>query len=414
MTSTTNNVQQKDVFISAEEAIAAFAAGEMLILTDDEDRENEGDFVMAAEFVDPAAVNFMALHGRGLVCISITRERARQLQLPAMVDQNTGLLGTPFTVSVDAVKNTTTGISAADRYETIATMINDDSEPHDLARPGHLFPLVANPAGVLVRPGHTEAVVDLAKAGGLYPAGVLCEILNEDGTMARLPQLIKIAERFDLKIASVADIVDYRRRTEQIARRVTDVALPNTKGDFQLHLYENRYDENEHHIAMVKGDVAKGELVTVRVHSECLTGDVFGSHRCDCGLQLDMAMDQIAAEGCGVIVYMRQEGRGIGLANKIKAYRLQEEGKDTVEANEALGFAADSREYWFAAQMLKDLGVQNIRLLTNNPLKVSGLQQYGINVVERVALQVSSNPENEKYLRTKKEKMGHILPAKAG
>lgn len=396
-------------FASAAEAIAAFRRGEMLILVDDEERENEGDLVIAAEHATAEAINFMAVHGRGLVCVAIIEERARQLNLTAMVEQNTALLRTAFTVSVDAREGTTTGISAFDRAKTVEVMINPATVPADLARPGHVFPLVAHRDGVLGRPGHTEAVIDLARLAGKYPAGALCEILDEDGGMARLPKLLQLAEKFKLKVASVGDLINYRYQTETLVQDVTDVHLPSVYGDFRLHLYESRLNPAEHHLALVKGDVQGEEAVLLRIHSECLTGDTFGSLRCDCGDQLHAALEAIEEEGRGAVLYMRQEGRGIGLANKIRAYKLQDEGKDTVEANEALGFKADLREYWFAAQMILGLGIRKIRLMTNNPRKVEGLEEYGIEVVERIPLVMAANPVNEKYLRTKREKLGHII-----
>lgn len=401
--------EKSSVFVTAEEAIEAYRNGEMLILIDDEDRENEGDFVMAAEFVTPDAINFMVTHGRGLVCVSITEARAKELDLPMMVTQNSALLGTAFTVSVDAVENTTTGISTSDRAETIRVMLDNDTRPEDLGRPGHIFPLVANPGGVLVRPGHTEAVVDLAKAAGCKPAGVLCEILATDGTMARLPQLMALAEEFDLKIASVEDVVKYRQRNETLIQEVTDVALPSRYGNFNLSFFENIHNPNEYHMALAKGCWEKEEPVLIRVHSECMTGDTFGSLRCDCGNQLHSALYAIEENGSGVVLYMKQEGRGIGLANKLRAYNLQDQGKDTVEANEALGFKADLREYWFAVQMLKYMGITRVKLMTNNPRKVDALKQYGIDVVERVPLLVGANPSNKRYLQTKKDKLGHLI-----
>lgn len=404
-----NGRHQASVFVNAEEAIAAFRRGEMLILIDDEDRENEGDLVVAAEHATPENINFMAVHGRGLVCVSITPARAEALDLPPMVRDNSALLGTAFTVSVDAVHGTTTGISAFDRSVTIKTLIDPEARPKDLARPGHVFPLVANPDGVLARPGHTEAVVDLARAAGCAPAGVLCEILDDDGSMARLPRLIRLAEQFNLKIASVGDLIQYRRKNERLVRKLTDVHLPNVYGDFDLHFYESTLNSREHHLAFLTGTVEAEEPLLVRIHSECLTGDTFGSLRCDCGAQLEAALQQIEQAGKGALLYLKQEGRGIGLANKILAYKLQDQGKDTVEANEALGFKADLREYWFAAQMLRDLGIRRVRLLTNNPRKVAALEQYGITVSERIPLVIHANPANERYLRTKKEKLGHLI-----
>lgn len=401
----------KSVFVTAEEAITAFQKGEILILIDDEDRENEGDFVIAAEHTTPDVINFMATHGRGLVCLSITAERAKQLQLAPMVSRNSALMGTAFTESVDAVDGTTTGISTYDRAVTVQRMIADDTAPEDLARPGHLFPLVADPGGVLIRPGHTEAAVDIAKAAGLTPSGVLCEILDDDGTMARLPALIRIAEKFDLKIASVQDIVNFRRKTEVLVDRKSVVKLPTNNGEFDLHFYENRLNRAEAHLAITKGDLTDERPPLVRIHSECFTGDLLGSRRCDCGDQLDTAMTRIESEGRGVVLYLRQEGRGIGLANKILAYQLQDAGKDTVEANELLGFKADLREYWFAAQMLKELGVDKVRLMTNNPKKVAALNRHGIQVVERIPIVIDANPANAKYLRTKAKKLGHYLAA---
>lgn len=396
-------------FVSSKEAVEAFRRGEMLILIDDEKRENEGDLVIAAEYAAPEAVNFMAKYGRGLICLALTGERARQLQLTPMADSNTALLGTAFTVSVDAKQRTSTGISAFDRAETIRVLAAPETRPEDLARPGHVFPLIAHYQGVLGRPGHTEAVIDLARAAGLQPLGVLCEILDEDGSMARLPRLLEMGKKFNLKVASVGDLINYRYRTEKLVKKVTDVHLPGIYGDFRLHLYENVLNPAEHHLALVKGNLTGEEPVLLRIHSECLTGDTLGSLRCDCGDQLHSALQRVEEAGRGVVLYLRQEGRGIGLANKILAYKLQDEGKDTVEANEALGFKADLREYWFAAQMIKDLGIRRVRLMTNNPGKVQGLIEHGIEVAERIPLVMEANPINEKYLRTKRDKLGHII-----
>ncbi len=396
-------------FVGIEAAIEAFRRGEMLILIDDEERENEGDLVIAAEYATPEAINFMAAHGRGLICLALTGERARELRLAPMADSNTALLGTAFTVSVDAKQRTSTGISAFDRAETIRVLAAPETRPEELARPGHIFPLVAHPHGVLGRPGHTEAVIDLARAAGLKPSGVLCEILDDDGSMARLPRLLEMAAKFNLKVASVGDLINHRYRSEKLVKKVTDVHLPSAYGDFRLHLYESALNPAEHHLALVKGSLAGEEPVLLRIHSECLTGDTLGSLRCDCGDQLHSALQRVEEAGRGVVLYLRQEGRGIGLANKILAYRLQDEGKDTVEANEALGFKADLREYWFAAQVIKDLGIRSVRLMTNNPGKVQGLIEHGIKVAERVPLVMEANPINEKYLRTKRDKLGHIF-----
>lgn len=401
-------------FISAAEAIAAFARGEMLILIDEEDRENEGDLVISAAHADAAAINFMAREGRGLICVTLTEERARQLNLTPMVSENTALLGTAFTISVDARRGTTTGISAADRSATVRALIDPATRPEDLARPGHVFPLVAVSGGVISRPGHTEAVVDLAAAAGLFPAGVLCEIMDDDGSMARLPRLVKLAKEHGLKLASVQDLVDYRCRNEQLIERLADVELPTDYGRFRLLLYQNRFNKSEHHLALIKGNPADGNPPLVRVHSECLTGDTFASLRCDCGNQLHHALQAIEQEGRGVLIYLRQEGRGIGLANKILAYSLQEEGQDTVQANETLGFKADLRQYWFAAQILREMQISRVRLMTNNPAKVEGLQRCGIEINERKSIVMHGNPINQKYLETKARKLGHLLSRNGG
>ena len=404
-----SNGEAADIRIaSIEEALADIRAGKMLIVVDDEDRENEGDFIMAAEKMTPEAVNFMATHGRGLICLPSTPERLVELDMDLMVNQNTALHGTPFTVSIDAMEGTTTGISAADRAQTIRQFVNPEARAVDFARPGHIFPLRAQPGGVLRRAGHTEATVDLARLAGLYPAGVLCEILNPDGTMPRLPQLAAFARKFDLKVMTIRDLIAYRRRSEKLVHCVETVRLPSKFGDFALHLYKSEVDERDH-VALVKGDMAGDVPVMVRMHSECLTGDVLGSFRCECGDQLHVAMRMIEQEGRGAIIYMRQEGRGIGLVEKIRAYKLQENGYDTVEANLKLGHKIDDRDYGIGAQILLDLGVRKARLLTNNPAKRVGLEAYGIEIVERVPVEIKPNRHNIDYLRTKKEKMGHLI-----
>lgn len=391
-----------------QDALDDIRAGKIVIVVDDEDRENEGDFVVAAEKVTPEAINFMITHARGLVCLPATEERLRELDLDMMVDHNTALHGTPFTVCIDAVEGTTTGISARDRAVTIQRFVDPDARPLDFARPGHVFPLRAMAGGVLRRAGHTEATVDLARLAGLYPAGVLCEILNEDGTMARLPELVKLARKHDLKIITIRDLIAHRHRSEKLVRCVERVHLPTRFGEFQLRLYESEVDKRPH-VALVKGELAAGVPALVRMHSECLTGDVFGSLRCDCDTNLQAAIEMIEGEGSGAIVYMRQEGRGIGLQQKIRAYRLQEEGYDTVEANLKLGFKMDERDFGIGAQILLDLGILKARLITNNPAKRVGLEAYGIEIVERIPVRIRPNPWNIKYLRTKQQKMGHMF-----
>ena len=395
-------------FASIEEAVQAFRDGRMIIVVDDEDRENEGDLTIAAEKVTPDVINFMAREGRGLICMPMTEERLEELDIPQMVPQNTARFETAFCVSIEAKYVTSTGISTADRAATILAAIDEKTRPADLARPGHMFPLKAANGGVLVRAGQTEAAVDLARIAGLYPAGVICEILNDDGTMARVPELTKFAKRHKLPMITIADLINYRVKTEALVRRVASAALPTDHGEFRVTAFESILDK-ETHVALVKGDIGDGENVLVRVHSRCLTGDVFHSARCDCGPQLDAAMTRIEQEGRGVLLYLNQEGRGIGLANKIRAYELQEQGLDTVEANERLGFKPDQRDYGIGVQILKDLGVKTMRLLSNNPRKLVGLEGYGLSVAEWLPLEIPASATTLRYLKTKKDKLGHRL-----
>ena len=396
------------MFNSIEESIKDIAEGKLLVIVDDADRENEGDFICASEKVTPEIINFMTKYGRGIICLALTNDRAENLGLDLMVEKNTALHNTRFTVSIDAKYHTTTGTSAYDRASTILTAVDPKCKPEDLARPGHIFPLRSEVGGVLRRAGHTEAAVDIARLAGCYPSGVLCEIMDEDGNMARLPRLIEVAKENDLKIISIADLIKYRRKKELMVKKKSEIDFPTSYGNFRLHLYQNLNDDR-HHIALVKGEISSENSVLVRAHSECLTGDVFGSLKCDCGKQLFRALQQIELEGCGVLLYMRQEGRGIGLSNKIMAYALQEQGRDTVEANEELGFKPDLRDYGIGAQILYDIGVRKMRLMTNNPRKIVGLEGYGLEVVDRVPIEIEPNELNRKYLTTKRDKLGHMI-----
>ena len=401
--------EKKIQFASISSALKDIKAGKMVVVIDDADRENEGDVIMASEKVMPEHINFITREARGMLCVAITEERAAELELGYMVNENTALHQTPFTVTVDYKHGTTTGISTFDRASTIQAIVDNKTTSDDFARPGHISPLIAKKGGVLRRAGHTEASVDLARLAGLSPSGVLCEIMNEDGSMARVPQLAEFCESHGMKMITISDLIEYRRKSEKLVNRRVVVDLPTDFGNFKLYTYESTLNPTEHHVALVKGEIKPGVATLVRVHSECLTGDVFHSQRCDCGDQLTTAMQMIEKEGKGVILYMRQEGRGIGLVNKLLAYSLQEQGKDTVEANEILGFKPDLRDYGIGAQILKDLGISKIRLLTNNPKKIVGLKGYQLEIVERVPIEICPNENNERYLRTKRDKMGHLF-----
>jgi 3,4-dihydroxy 2-butanone 4-phosphate synthase/GTP cyclohydrolase II len=397
-------------FSPIPEAIEDIRAGRMVVVCDDEDRENEGDLTIAAEKVSPDAINFMATHGRGLICLPMTGERLDELRIPLMVqdEENSARFGTAFCVPVEAKKGTTTGISAHDRARTVLAAIDPRTKPQDLARPGHMFPLRAQPGGVLQRAGQTEAAVDLARLAGLYPAGVICEIMHEDGTMARVPHLERFCAAHGIRMITIQDLIQHRMRHERLVRKIADASLPTSYGAFRIHAFESLID-GEHHVALVLGDIKPEDAVMVRVHSQCLTGDIFSSTRCDCGGQLHTALEMISAEGKGVLLYLRQEGRGIGLMHKIMAYQLQDQGRDTVEANEALGFKPDQRDYGIGAQILVELGVERMRLLSNNPRKFVGLEGYGLKIVDRLAIEIPPSEASRRYLRTKKEKLGHIL-----
>jgi len=402
--------RRRGAFARIEDATAAIRAGEMVIVADDEDRENEGDLTMAAEKITPEAINFMAKHGRGLICLAMTPERLDELEIPLMVPNNNSRFETAFCVSIEAREQTTTGISAADRAATVLTAIDPATKPADLIRPGHIFPLRARNAGVLVRAGQTEAAVDLARLAGLCPAGVICEIMNEDGSMARVPELREFAARHNILLVTIADLITYRLRTDSVVKCVASANLPTEYGEFRLHAFENQIDKQTH-IALVRGDIGDGQDVLVRVHSQCLTGDVLRSVRCDCGAQLDKALCRIATEGRGVLLYLSQEGRGIGLANKIRAYSLQDEGFDTVEANERLGFKPDQRNYGIGVQILREIGVRSMRLLSNNPRKLVGIEGYGLSVTEWLPLEIPPSPSTRRYLTAKRNKLGHVLRA---